>query len=61
MIYSKITKPCPYDSANFLSRWVFAWMMPLFLNGYKNDLDQKDLFKFCAEDDPKLIADNLER
>lgn len=50
-----IQKPCPEQSASFLSRLFFTWFDPLAWKGYRRPLEHKDLWEMNVEDTSKEI------
>lgn len=48
-------KPYPELGASFLSRLLFAWFDPLAWKGYRNPLEQDDLWDMNPEDSSKEI------
>nr|XP_023022905.1 probable multidrug resistance-associated protein lethal(2)03659 [Leptinotarsa decemlineata] len=57
----KYDNPSPEDSANILSKIFFCWILPFFKNGYKNDLQLKDIYKATSRDQCGKLADELEK
>ena len=43
-------KPCPEQSASFLSKIFFAWFDPLAWKGFRKPLETKDLWSMNPED-----------
>lgn len=50
-----LQRACPETSAGFLSRLFFTWFDPLAWKGYRNPLENKDLWDMNAEDSSKEI------
>lgn len=57
----KITRPNPYDTASFWQKLWFVWVLPIFNLGWDKDLEREDLYICPKEDDPKVMADALEK
>lgn len=57
----KHINPSPEESANFLSKLCFYWVLPIFKVGYDNDLQVKDVFNAVKSDHSGPLADTLER
>ncbi|CAH0405949.1 unnamed protein product [Chilo suppressalis] len=53
--------PLQKDIPGFLSRFFFCWMMPLYYNGMKRDLEEFDLVPAKHRYDSKVVGDLLER
>lgn len=51
----------PRETANILSTIVFGWTVPLFLKGYKKDLDMGDMYQPLTSDRSESLGDRLER
>jgi hypothetical protein len=56
----KVTRECIYDKSNQWARWTFLWMLPVFQDGWKKDLDLPDLPVCCKNDDPDTVTNLLE-
>ncbi|XP_055676629.1 probable multidrug resistance-associated protein lethal(2)03659 [Lutzomyia longipalpis] len=50
----------PRESANFLSRITFFWMIDLFKRGYRKSLELQDLYKPLTTDRSAILGDRLE-
>ncbi|XP_065930407.1 ATP-binding cassette sub-family C member 4-like [Magallana gigas] len=57
----KLKGPCPYSTANWLSRFIFWWVNPLFRYGFRNTLTQDHLFDVLPEDQSHLLGDRMEK
>lgn len=53
--------PNPREKANILSKIFFAWTVPLFVKGYKKDLDMDDIYRPLHSDRSDGLGDRLER
>lgn len=53
--HPKSDKPYPEQGASFLSRMLYAWFDALAWKGYRNPLEQKDLWDMNPEDSSKEI------
>ncbi|XP_030838231.1 multidrug resistance-associated protein 4 isoform X2 [Strongylocentrotus purpuratus] len=53
--------PNPAENGGILSQTFFCWLLPFFKYGYRNTLEQPDLYRICSEDDSNFLADRLER
>ncbi|XP_030838051.1 multidrug resistance-associated protein 4 isoform X2 [Strongylocentrotus purpuratus] len=51
----------PAEKGGILSQTFFCWLLPFFKYGYRNTLEQPDLYRICSEDDSNSLADRLER
>lgn len=52
--------PNPRDSANCLSKMLFAWTLPFFKKGYNKVLKLEDLFQPMKCDKSELLGNRLE-
>lgn len=50
----------PCDSANYVSRMVFAWVLPFIKNCYSNVLKLEDVFQPMTCDKSGSLGDRLE-
>jgi hypothetical protein len=57
----KVKEPCSYDSASFLSRWFFIYVLPVFKIGNRGPLEFSDLPSQPAVDEPIALTNKLER
>ncbi|KAF7280544.1 hypothetical protein GWI33_005747 [Rhynchophorus ferrugineus] len=57
----KYEKPSPEESANFLSKLFFCWLLPFLKLGYEIDLHIKDIYNTVKEDLSGPLGDTLER
>ncbi|XP_044261212.1 probable multidrug resistance-associated protein lethal(2)03659 [Tribolium madens] len=53
-------KPHPKASANFLSHFFFCWELPLFVQGWKTELTEDDLYKPLDEYKSTILGDKIE-
>ncbi|KAG8129111.1 putative ATP-binding cassette sub-family C protein, partial [Naja naja] len=53
--------PCPELNSGFLSRITFWWFTSLAIRGYKNPLEDKDLWSLNADDKSEVIVQNLQK
>ncbi|CAG9783024.1 unnamed protein product [Diatraea saccharalis] len=53
--------PLQKDVPGIISRFFFCWMMPLYYNGIKRDLEEFDLVPAKHQYDSKVVGDLLER
>lgn len=51
----------PREMASALSAFLFAWTVPLFLKGYKNDLEMNDMYEPLTCDRSERLGDRLEK
>lgn len=58
---NKVTLPCPFDEAFFLSRWFYSWIIPLYCIGYKRPIEFSDLYKCSKKDEAVVVSTKLER
>ncbi|KAI1289972.1 ATP-binding cassette sub-family C member 4 [Halotydeus destructor] len=58
---ARIVRKSQYDSASWLSKWTFYWLVPIFTTGNKKKLSYEDLYEYCAADDPKKCTEHLEK
>ncbi|CAB3379679.1 Hypothetical predicted protein [Cloeon dipterum] len=56
----KSNNPHPRATANFLSAVSFSWTIPTFVKGYKEDLEDRDLFEPLNEHRSDRLGDRLE-
>ncbi|XP_065933440.1 ATP-binding cassette sub-family C member 4-like isoform X2 [Magallana gigas] len=56
----KLKGPCPYSTANWLSRFTFWWVFPLFRYGFRHPLTQDHLYDVLPEDQSDLLGDRME-
>ena len=56
----KISKPNPYESANFFSRIFIFFISPLLKLGKKRPLEDEDLPDTCKEEESILLSTKLE-
>ncbi|KAK7082098.1 Canalicular multispecific organic anion transporter 1 [Halocaridina rubra] len=47
--FSRGERPCPETSASYFSRIMFAWLDPLIWRGYRQPLEQKNLWNLSYE------------
>ncbi|KAL1498078.1 hypothetical protein ABEB36_008934 [Hypothenemus hampei] len=59
--YPKTSKPCPEESATFLSRILFAWFDRMAWKGYRNPLETKDLWDLNPADSSAEIVPIFEK
>uniref|UniRef100_A0A8W8LF17 Multidrug resistance-associated protein 4 n=1 Tax=Magallana gigas TaxID=29159 RepID=A0A8W8LF17_MAGGI len=57
----KLKGPCPYSTANWLSRFTFWWVNPLFHYGFRHPLTQDHLYDILSEDQSHLLGDRKEK
>ncbi|XP_034300532.2 ATP-binding cassette sub-family C member 4-like [Magallana gigas] len=57
----KLKGPCPYSTANWLSRFTFWWIFPLFRYGFRHPLTQDNLYDVLPEDQSHLLGDRMEK
>eukprot|EP00105_Crassostrea_gigas_P042556 XP_019926704.1 PREDICTED: multidrug resistance-associated protein 4-like isoform X4 [Crassostrea gigas] len=57
----KLKGPCPYSTANWLSRFTYWWIFPLFRYGYRHPLTQDHLYDVLSEDQSHLLGDRMEK
>ncbi|KAL1514285.1 hypothetical protein ABEB36_003566 [Hypothenemus hampei] len=57
----KYDNPSPEESANWLNRLFFCWVLPLFRLGYNQDLAVKDIYNAASKDLSQPLGDILER
>ena len=50
----------PRKDASIFSIWFYCWVNPLMWKGYKNKLDETDLFQVLDEDRSDYLGDKLE-
>ncbi|XP_012257506.2 ATP-binding cassette sub-family C member 4-like isoform X1 [Athalia rosae] len=55
-----LTQRNPEEKANFLSKLVFGWTVPIFLTGAKKELDVTDLYDPLKSDESERLGDRLE-
>ncbi|XP_048869139.1 ATP-binding cassette sub-family C member 3 isoform X2 [Brienomyrus brachyistius] len=53
--------PCPESSAGFLSTMTFWWFTSMAIKGYKNPLENKDLWSLNKRDSSEVIVPKLLR
>ncbi|XP_056011170.1 ATP-binding cassette sub-family C member 4-like isoform X2 [Ostrea edulis] len=58
---SRLQGPCPFGKTNWLSRFTFWWMFPLFRFGFRHPLTQDHLYDVLPEDESELLGDRMER
>uniref|UniRef100_A0A3B3S0J1 ATP binding cassette subfamily C member 3 n=1 Tax=Paramormyrops kingsleyae TaxID=1676925 RepID=A0A3B3S0J1_9TELE len=51
--------PCPESSAGFLSTMTFWWFTSMAIKGYKNPLENKDLWSLNKQDSSEVIVPKL--
>ncbi|XP_065055747.1 multidrug resistance-associated protein 1-like [Rhopilema esculentum] len=56
----KQEKPCPIDSANFLSRLTFWWMTGLIWTGYKRSLTSEDVWDLSKHNKAHNLVSNFQ-
>ncbi|XP_065933452.1 ATP-binding cassette sub-family C member 4-like isoform X1 [Magallana gigas] len=57
----KLKGPCPYSTANWLSRFTYWWIFPLFRYGHRHPLTQDHLYDVLSEDQSHLLGDRMEK
>ncbi|XP_060758138.1 multidrug resistance-associated protein 1 isoform X2 [Neoarius graeffei] len=57
----KDSNPCPEAGASFLSRISFWWITGLMRYGYKQPLEEKDLWSLNSEDESQTVVPQLVR
>ncbi|XP_065933465.1 ATP-binding cassette sub-family C member 4-like [Magallana gigas] len=57
----KLKGPCPYSTANWLSRFIYWWIFPLFRYGFRHPLTQDILYDVLPEDQSHLLGDRMEK
>lgn len=50
----------PRENANFLSRWLFAWTLPMFRKGYTKALEMDDIYQPLISDRSTDLGNRLE-
>lgn len=58
---NKLRGPCPYGTANWLSKFTFWWVFPLFRYGFRHPLTQDHLYDVLPEDQSDLLGDRMEK
>lgn len=53
--------PNPRESANILSQLFLTWTIPLFVKGYKKELEMEDVYQPLNEDRSDSLGDRLEK
>lgn len=53
--------PNPRETANIFSKVLLAWTVPIFVTGYKKDLEMEDLPEPLIEDRSNDLGDRLEK
>ncbi|XP_028160238.1 probable multidrug resistance-associated protein lethal(2)03659 [Ostrinia furnacalis] len=59
--FPKYESPLQKTVPNFFSRFLFCWMIPIYYNGTKRDLEEYDLVPAKRQYDSKRVGDVLER
>lgn len=49
-------KPCPEESASFLSKKFYSWFDSFAIKGYRNPLEAKDLWDLNEDDSSRYIV-----
>lgn len=57
----KVIRPSSFDRANFISRWFYSWIIPLYQIGNKRPLEFSDLYGCCHQDEPIIVTSRLEK
>ena len=55
VVFLFLQNPCPETQSSFLSKMLYAWFDPMALKGYRNPLEQKDLWDMNPEDQSKEV------
>lgn len=55
IVQCSLQRPCPETAASFLSRLFYTWFDALAWKGYRNPLENKDLWDMNEEDTSKEI------
>ncbi|XP_037927303.1 probable multidrug resistance-associated protein lethal(2)03659 [Teleopsis dalmanni] len=56
---SEERKPNPILKSNFLSKWFFWWTREIFSKGYREKLDESDLYSHLPDLDGKILSSEL--
>ncbi|XP_067118442.1 ATP-binding cassette sub-family C member 4-like isoform X1 [Centruroides vittatus] len=51
----------PYESASVFSRMFYCWLYPLFMKGYKTELEVNDLYQNPKTDCSEKLGDRLQK
>lgn len=51
----------PRERANILSTLFFTWTIPMFVKGYKKDLEMHDMYQPLTCDRSDSLGDRLEK
>ncbi len=57
---AKLPRKNPYRNANFISKILFLWIIPLFREGKQKDLNLDDLYDPLEDDLAGKMGDDLE-
>uniref|UniRef100_A0A0A9VYF9 Multidrug resistance-associated protein 4 n=2 Tax=Lygus hesperus TaxID=30085 RepID=A0A0A9VYF9_LYGHE len=57
----KKRKPHPVSKANIISQGTFAWTLPLFMTGFKRELEEDDLFQPLDMHRSNKLGDEMEK
>ncbi|KAF6206425.1 hypothetical protein GE061_017658 [Apolygus lucorum] len=57
----KKRKPHPVSKANIISQGTFAWTLPLFMTGFKRELEEDDLFQPLDMHRSSKLGDEMEK
>lgn len=53
--------PNPRQTGNIFSKILLTWTIPIFVKGYKNDLNLDDVYQPLTEDRSDDLGDRLEK
>lgn len=53
--------PNPRENANIFSKLFLTWTVPLFIKGYKRDLNMDDVYQPLNEDLSEDLGNRLEK
>ncbi|XP_011505689.1 PREDICTED: multidrug resistance-associated protein 4-like [Ceratosolen solmsi marchali] len=57
----KYDNPNPRLKTNFVSKWFFGWLIPIFWYGRRNDLEPKDIYNVLPNERSENLSNKLER
>lgn len=61
IFFKCLQRPCPEQSASFLSKLFFAWFDPLAWRGFRKPLETKDLWNMNPEDTSKEVVPKFDK
>lgn len=59
--YPPVERPCPEQSASYLSRILFAWFEPFAWQGFKRPLESTDLWAMNPEDTASEVIPKFDK